>query len=268
MFGRRIRIAAGICAHNEEDYVAYAIRGMYDFADVIAVSVDTGQGWGGESGELDRTLEIVRELPDPDGKIRLVVGEWSNETEQRNANLDAVRDCVDYYMIVDPDEIYTQEGLKRLRGYIAWRPHIGQFRMRFNTYWKINPVHIIDPPEPLKAYTITRVRPATHFVGLRRSSERWKCAIPRSVVVCHHFSYARPAEKVLRKIRSFSHRDDLVPNWYENVWLRWDEDHNLEDLHPMHPPEYKRAIPVEIDSLPEAMRDHPFVRPKILGPIP
>ena len=107
---------------------------------------------------------------------------------------------------------------------------------------------------------ISRTRPSTRFVGLRRSNERWKCAIPRSVVVCHHFSYARPAEKVLNKIKSFSHRDELVPNWFENVWLRWDEDHSLENLHPTHPVEYKRAIPVDLASLPEVMRDHPFVK--------
>lgn len=267
MLGRRIRIAAGICAHNEEDYIAYAIRGIYDFADVIAVSIAT-RGWSRADEEPDGTLDLVRSFPDSSKKLRIQTGEWATETDQRNANLDLVRDSADYYMIVDADETYTREGLRRLRKYMAWRPHIGQFRMRFNTYWKINPVHIIDPPEPLKAYAITRVRPDTHFVGLRRSSERWKCAIPRSVVVCHHFSYARPSEKVLRKIRSFSHRDDLVPNWFENVWLRWDEDHSLENLHPTHPEEYKRAIPVGIDSLPEVMRDHPFARPKIPGPIP
>lgn len=260
MFGKRIRIAAGICAYKEEDYVTYAIRGMYDFADVIAVSVDTGTGWSEEHEEPDRTLELVKSFPDPENKIRILVGEWPTETDQRNANLDMVRDSVDYYMIVDPDEIYTRDGLARLKKYISWRPFIGQFRMRFNTYWKIRPFCKIDPPEPLKAYTITRVRPQTRFVGLRRSSERWKCAIPRNVVVCHHFSYARPAEKVLRKIRSFSHRDDLVPNWYENVWLRWDDNHSLEDLHPMHPAEYKRAIPVDMNTLPEVMADHPFAQ--------
>lgn len=210
MLGRRIRIAAGICAYKEEDYITYAIRGMYDFADVIAVSVDTGTGWSGDHEDPNRTLELVNSFPDPENKLRVFVGEWATEVDQRNANLDLVRDSVDYYMIVDPDEIYSSDGLARLRRYITWRPHIGQFRMRFNTYWKINPLYIIDPPEPLKAYTITRVSRQTRFIGLRRSSERWKCAIPRSVVVCDHFSYARPAEKVLRKIRSFSHRDDLV----------------------------------------------------------
>lgn len=257
---RRVRIAVGICAYREEDYVAYAIRSIYDFADVIVVSVDVGAGWSGSQVVPDQTLDIVRSFPDPSGKIRVLEGKWPSETAQRNANLDLVRDYVDYYMTVDADEIYTTDGLRHLRRYIAWRPYIGQFRMRFNTYWKINPIYKIDPPEPLKAYTITRVRPNTRFVGLRRSNELWKCAIPRKVVVCHHFSYARPAEKVRNKINSFSHRDELVPNWYENIWLCWDEDHSLENLHPMHPEEYKRAVPVDLESLPETMRAHPFVR--------
>lgn len=259
MLGRRTRIAVGICAYNEEDYITYAIRAIYDFADRIAVSVSI-KPWSGDGAPPDRTLDLVREFPDPAGKLRIQTGYWATETDQRNANLDLARDAADYYMVVDADEIYTPEDLRRLRSYIAWRPYIGQFRMRFRTYWKTNPFYVIDPPEPLKAYTITRVRPVTRFVGLRRTNERWRRTIPRRVAECHHFSYARPNESVLRKIRSFSHRSELVPNWFENVWLRWDEDHSIENLHPVHPPEYRRAIPADLDSLPEVMRDHPFAR--------
>lgn len=257
---RDIRIGVGICAHNDEEYIAYALRAIYDSAHVIAVNVDVGQSWGGVEETPDRTMEIVRGFPDPEGKLRIAVGEWPSEIDQRNASLDVVRGEANYYMVLDPDEIYSFEDLARLKRFIAWRPHIGQFRIRLNTYWKTNPFCVIDPPEPLRAYVISRIRPSTRFVGLRNTNERWRSTVPRKVAVMRHFSYARSSESVLRKLRNFSHRDQIVPNWFENVWLRWNSDHTIENLHPTNPPEYKRAIPVKMDDLPEVMREHPFAK--------
>jgi hypothetical protein len=274
VFGRRLRIAAGICVHNEEEYIAYCLKGIYDLVDVIAVSVNTGVPWGGKAEPLDRTLELVQSFPDPDGKMRIQTGEWQTEVDQRNSNLDLVRDEVDLYMVLDADEFYCADEFRRMMRYIAWRPWVGQFRVRVRTYWKTNPLHIIDPPEPLKQNIISWVRPSTRFIGLRRTSGRVRHLIPPRVVVLHHFSYARTSEKVLQKTADFSHRDDVAPDWFANVWLRWDQDHSLENLHPTHPPEYKRAIPVDIDSLPEVMRDHPFAQParsqdsENLAPVP
>lgn len=259
MWERKLRFGIGMCVHNEEDYIAYSLHAVYNFADVIALSVNTGVPWGGKSEPLDKTLELIRAFPDPDDKIRIITGEWHSEIEQRNSNLNFIRDIIDYYMIVDADEIYRIDDLARLQKYISMRPFVGQFRVRLNTYWKTNPFYIIDPPEPLKAYVISRVRRNTRFIGLRRTNEVWRIVVPRKVAICHHFSYARSSEKILQKLSNFSHKNELVSEWFENVWKRWDNNHNIENLHPTHPAEYQRAIPVDINSLPEVMRDHPFV---------
>lgn len=259
MFGRIPRIGVGICVHNEEEYIEYCLKSVYDFADVIAVSVNTGLPWSGNPEPLDRTLETVKTFPDPKNKIRIQAGEWDGEISQRNANADLIRDAANYYMIVDADEIYSRCDLDRIREFVRWRLWIGQFRIRMNTYWKIRPVFRIDPPEPLKAYMLTRLLSSTRFVGLRKTNEKLRCVIPRRIATMHHFSYARPDERILQKIRNFSHRDEMVRDWYERVWLGWDSDHSMTDLHPTHPPEYKRAVVTDIGDLPEVMRAHPFV---------
>ena len=111
MIRRKLRIAAGICAHNEQDYILYSIRALYDFVDVVAVSVDVGPPWGAGQEALDRTLELVRSFPDPDGKVRVLEGQWADEIEQRNANLDFAREeGIRYYMVVDPDEMEPDTG--------------------------------------------------------------------------------------------------------------------------------------------------------------
>jgi len=256
----KLRFGISICAHNESDYITYCLKSIYDFAYVIAVSVNTGIPWGGVPEPLDNTLELVRSFPDPDGKLRIITGEWASEMDQRTATADLVRSEANYLMTVDADEIYCKDDLARLRRFVALRPFVGQFRIRMRTYWKIRPFYVIDPPEPYRRYLISRLRPSTRLIGFSRTNERWRCMIPPRVAVCHHFSYARTDERMLQKLRNTSHRNELVEGWFENVWLKWDTDHNLQNLHPTHPPEFKRAIPVDLNSLPEVMRDHPYAR--------
>ena len=258
MIGERLRIGIWVCAHNEQDYIEYCLRSVYDFANAIAVSVNTGVPWGGMAVPLDNTLDIVSSFPDPAGKLIIVSGQWGSEIEQREATFEALRHKSDYIMIVDADEVYTPGDLARLRRFVALRPYIGQFRIRMRTYWSIRPFHVISPPEPYRRYLISRFKPRTKLIGIHRTNELWRCMIPQSVAVCHHFSYARTDERILQKLANTLHRPELVPGWYENVWLKWKDNHDLEDLHPTHPCEFKRAIPVDLSALPEVMRDHPY----------
>jgi hypothetical protein len=76
--------------------------------------------------------------------------------------------------------------------------------------------------------------------------------------MCHHMSYARSDDALLRKITSFSHADEIVPGWYERVWLAWDARPELEELHPTHPPAYRRAVRQPLEKLPPALRDTTF----------
>lgn len=205
-------------------------------------------------------MEAIRSFPDIDGKLRILQGEWATQIQQRNAGFEAVKREADYLMNVDADETYTKADLDRLKKYIALRPFVGQFRIRMRTYWKVNPFYVIDPPEPYRRHLLSRIRPSTKLLHFHKTNEHWRVTIPKSVAVCHHFSYARTDERIRQKLANTSHRNELVNGWYENVWLGWDRDHSMENLHPTHPEEFKRAIPVEIDSLPEVMREHPFAR--------
>ena len=108
MFGRKLRIGAGICVHNEQEYITYCLEGIYDLVDVIAVSVNTGVPWGGRLEPLDQTLQLAKSFYDPKGKIVVQQGEWKAEIDQRNSNLDLIRDNIDYYLILDADEFYTR----------------------------------------------------------------------------------------------------------------------------------------------------------------
>ena len=42
--------------------------------------------------------------------------------------------------------------------------------------------------------------------------------------VLHHLSYAGPDERIRRKIATWGHHHEVLPGWYERVWLGWDSD--------------------------------------------
>lgn len=257
-----MKIAALYCVYNEEDYIEYSLRSVYSEMDKIVICLNVGRPWYGEREKSDKTLEIIENFKDYERKITLVKGEWLSEPEQRNEALSRVNGEVSHCLIIDGDEVWERAHLKRLKEIAYSNPHIGQLAVRMNTYWK-SPLYRIDPAEPYTPIVISRVTPYTSFTGLRQTNEFPIQLIPRELAILYHFSYAKSSETIKKKIENFSHAPEVVRNWFEEVWLKWDEDNQLENLHPTHPYCYKRAIYESPEHLPKVMRNHPFVKQKI-----
>lgn len=49
-------------------------------------------------------------------------------------------------------------------------------------------------------------------------------------------------EQIHRKLSMFSHAHQILPGWFERVWKAWDANPTMEDLHPVNPPQFKRAV--------------------------
>ena len=60
--------------------------------------------------------------------------------------------------------------------------------------------------------------------------------------------------EIKRKMETFAHAPAVVSNWYENVWLAWDNNHNLENLNPCWPAAYRRAVEISETNLPSVFR--------------
>ena len=103
------------------------------------------------------------------------------------------------------------------------------------TYWKTIE-HRVDPPENLTAPIAVR-----H--GVRFSGTRYVDAEPHFADIwLRHLSYVRTDAEVREKLRFFGHAHEIVPDWYEKVWLGWDADHDLTGLHPVRPDAYQRIV--------------------------
>ncbi len=211
--------------------------------------------WNGAAADNSKTIQTILEFPDPLSKIEIIKGRWQNETEQRNQALVTLSDRgFEWCFILDADEVYDPNQLQRMIGFTTIDPAVKVWHMHGLTYWK-SPEFKIDPPEAFYPPVFVRTR------GVRfrqhRSTEPVKAGlIPSEVGVYHHLSYARTDQEVFRKIQTFAHASEVKSSWYTEIWKGWDQNHDLQDLNPCYPGQYKRAIPQPYEQLPPVLQKY------------
>lgn len=172
-------------------------------------------------------------IPDLDPRIDVLEGNWRTEAETRNAGMDYLNDC-DYVFMVDSDEIVLDDDLEILRDLCLSGKH-RVIASRLFTYWK-TPEYRIDPPEQGTIKIVLRREVRLH--GVREVAGD----VHMADIWLRHLSYVRTDDEVREKVRVSGHAREILPGWYERVWKAWDQNHDLEDLHPVHPPAYRRAV--------------------------
>ena len=264
---RKATFAAVYCVYDDSTWLDTSLESVYDACDAIYLLV-SDRPWNGEPGDNSATIACIEAYPDPAGKLRLVQGSWSSEAEQRNAGLDMLRAAgYDYCFVVDADEVYDTAALKAMMDVAASEPEVPCWHMRMDTYWK-EELYRIEPREPLMPVVFVKVGAARFSMNRNAEGAQHKLISP-AVGFCHHLSYARSDEQVRRKISTFSHANEIVSGWYENVWRKWDSDRGMTNLHPTHPAAYQRAIPQPYVAMPPALRKRFLARSaRVPGRVP
>lgn len=240
------------CVYDDDSWLGDSFASVYDACTSVLFLVGD-EPWHGRPTSNTRTLEVIAQLPDQARKVRVIRGAWATETEQRNAGLEILREAgVDYCFVVDADEIYDEAALARMMRFAAGHPEVACWHMTWDTYWKSHE-WVIEPREPFKPVVFVKVG-AARFIEHRNVGGEAHALVPPDVGFCHHMSYARTDEQVLKKITTFSHADEIRGGWFEKVWKGWDQDHALRDLHPTHPPAYGCAAARSADALPPVLR--------------
>jgi GT2 family glycosyltransferase/cytochrome c-type biogenesis protein CcmH/NrfG/predicted SAM-dependent methyltransferase len=244
--------AAVYCVHDDHTWLAESVESIYPCCAAIYVLVSE-RPWQGEPGDYKSTLELVRGLPDPECKIRLVQGTWNTEADQRNAGLAMLSEAGHQYcLVIDADEVYDTTDLHRMMTLARNNSQVDCWHAAMDTYWK-SWRYRIDPREPLKPPVFLKVGNLT-FSENRNVPGGTHGLMPTEAGIIHHLSYARTDEQLLRKIATFSHAQEILDGWFENVWKRWDSDRSLVNLHPTHPAAYGRAMEQPYWALPPVLR--------------
>ncbi len=282
---RQPRIAAVYCVYNEEEYIEYSIRSIYDFVDQVYVLLGQApySAYNPKAREqfplADGTEAIVAGMVATHPKITLIKGMWDSEIEHRNAGL---RLCLkaryDYYFLVDGDEVYRSDHLDNLREDIQQHPEVGQFIIKCDLFWRSFRYRI--PADeltwmPRRLFKLTRwselgkshipLPVPCRFTGNNKTNSwgRVYHCDPRRVIF-YHFSFARRPEKMREKLMTYSHAHEILNGWYERVWQHWPQQRDMMNLNPVDPPKLPRALLKDVSDLPEVMAAHPYYPQEII----
>gem|GEM_PF-2542398 len=250
--GRKTSVAAIYCTHDDCTWLLESINSVYEVCQAIYVLVSETP-WFGEPGDYMSVIHKLEAFPDESKKVRVIRGSWKCEADQRNAGLEILaKEGFAYCLVIDADEIYDPVDLVRMIRIAEKHPEVDCWHVEMDTYWKSWRFRI-DPREQLKPAVLLKVG-GVRFTQNRNVSECKHGLIGPDTVICHHLSYARSDEELLRKLATFSHAHELVDSWYENVWKAWDKNHSLCYLHPTHPSAYLRAVLQPYWALPPVLR--------------
>lgn len=239
-------------AFDDTDWISAMIEGCHPVVDRLFFMVSRTY-WTGAPGSNEGTLAAIRAYPDLEGKIEIIEGEWPDEVAARNTGLALCRQYdLQFAVIVDADEIYDPGVLGMMMEFAKCERTADAWILPQTTYWKTYR-YKIDSTGHNGQLGIVRIG-EPKFVRLRTTTARRVSSVPLALGVCHHLSYVRTNDQMLTKLTYSPHASEFLPGWFNNVWLRWDEDHTLRNLHPTRPRWFPCAVLQNPQRYPPALR--------------
>jgi GT2 family glycosyltransferase len=231
------KIAAFYCVHDDAYYLAQSIATV-SAAGPVFVFVSK-RPWNDQPGDWEHAAAVGR-----GAGAEVVVLEWDEELAHRDAARQWLADHDFTHGIMPDGDELLEPSLLEMLVRIAEEGLAERVTVDFDTYWK-SPEYVIRPRERIQPQILTDLR-ATRIAGIRYYDGGRLMHLATGYGVVHHLSYAGPDERILRKLRTWSHRPEVVNNWWEDVWLKWDGDKLMRNIHPTHPPAYGWAERIHV----------------------
>jgi hypothetical protein len=223
-------VGAVYCTYEDSGFLAESVARIYPLMKCILFLLNRKMWRGGEYPDiLTETFRTIITLPDPDKKLVVVWGAWDHENEQRNFGLKYLRqEGVEWCLVVDDDELYNRAQLEFVFEHRMIQEAQAAYLFNIQTYWKRRDL-MVDMSMWAVPCLVSTKEGKIRFNENRMVvvyCDTWN-ALPPDDVVCHHMSYVRTDEKMLRKLQGFSHSSDGLIKWYEDVWLKWKEGEEI-----------------------------------------
>lgn len=287
--GTRDCVAAMICVYDDVRFLESLLEDLLPRIH-SALLVQSSRPWYGPTRKASHEAAaflLARLARDP--KVSVVRGSWKTEEDQRNFAMQLAKllpQRPTHLLVVDGDEFWHPVELDRALALVSDREEsgfrVGWARATMTTYWKSTRT-IISPPEPLRILWLVAVADDAGLENRSNSLEcsfsearNWGCSangfgsdngsgiharmdslgvyVDASTAICHHLSYVRTTSELGDKMASFAHAADVRSGWMHDIWRRWDDNHNLSNLHPTHPPAFAGTIEQPLWALPPALR--------------
>lgn len=217
--------------YNEEDFIGGFLDLMDVEAKIVVMATKTFQG---NSPPRDRSEEIALEK----GALVIKV-DTSDQILMRNIGLRCLHGMgIDYAFTADVDEYYPKQTLENLKQFVTDNPQ--------EAYSAVMPVSFRKPNWIVEEMHNDGIcicfRTDVHMPRIRYNDSFIK--FPKDLGHIFHLSYARKPEKIKEKMENFSHAKEVVPGWYENVFLPCTPE--SKNLHPTVPESWPSLRVIEL----------------------
>ena len=247
-------------AYNEEEYLYYSIKSVYDFAHEIIILEGAIDEFNPKLGSkntgmsTDDTINILKRLKeeDVDNKIKIIHGRWKDEFAKRNEYLKHITG--DWLFMVDSDEVYTPEQLE----YIAYMleqeyPKIECCRLHGCNFWK-DFYHFYDSGPMYRLFKYEKdakycqrnllrhsqegpdkARPYDHIMAhgqiATKGNREKTLVLHRNSIMTFHYSRVHGDEKMQQKLKMVQKLRGVQPDWFNIVWKGVEKDPKILRKH-------------------------------------
>src|SRR5574338_906533 len=234
-----MRLGACVIGTRESWIIRACLTSLKIECDQV-IYVTSDRYWNGERVMPNDCLSIAREIG-----VWTLEGFWQKECDMRAAGVEKL-EGMDMVLILDADEVYTVEQLKRLRKLFD-NEQIGAWRSNTRDFFKL-PCFETSLREH-KAFIA--LDPRRCFCTDEAASRDVKSSVPIKIgevtdpdLWPRHYGYVRSDEDILKKLEVHGDKQKVRPNWFRDKWVLF--DHSDMDFWPFEGPEqYKHLTLVE-----------------------
>ncbi len=231
-----LKIAFGMIVFEGDYVLKQCLEQIYDVADQILIAEGPVKYWQdkGKMTSEDDTNEILNTFPDPDNKIKVVHGQFTEKDDQSNAYMNLINDDIDYLWMIDSDEVYKKEDIKKIVSFLEEHnptsvgirslSFYGGFD-RFLTGFEMKTDNFIRifKYEPNCDWLTHRPPTIDYKRNIEKKHINSELLYSFTGAQMYHYSYVFP-NQVKKKIAYYKAKVsqyNCLDDYYENVYLPW-----------------------------------------------
>ena len=234
-----LKIAFGMIVFEGDYVLRQCLEQVYPFAEQILIAEGPVKYWQemGRVTSTDKTNEILDSFPDPDNKISIVHGQFSEKDEQCQAYMPYMRDDIDYIWNLDSDEVYKTEdiekiislleaesytsvGMKSCSFYGGFDNYMTGFEEERDQFLRIFKVY---PGATWKTHRPPTILPPAGIEPLPEKHLDSDTLFQEYGVRMYHYSYTFP-NQVKNKIEYYKakvSKDRCIDNYFRELYIPW-----------------------------------------------
>lgn len=223
-----MKIAFVLIVFNSDHVLEPCLRSVLPFGKIYAAEGPV-EFWQkrGYTTSTDKTNAILDYY-----LIPTIHGQWPEKTEESNAAIAQVPDDVDFIWVLDADEIWKAEDIRRILELLAM-DNIDSMSFKATSFYGGFDRYMIGFEENFEVHRIQRYYPGARFLTHRpptiiaSDSRPWRehrhmnhVAVDKMGIRFYHYSYVFPSQ-MEAKAQYYAEMGGNIPDYFDKVYLPW-----------------------------------------------